>query len=128
MLASMSRTTSDDSVFQAIASPTRRALLDALSDGERNVSELVGRLEITQSAVSQQLAILKSAGLVSERSDGRFRRYRLEAAPLREVVTWVGRYRALLERHLDALGSVLDAMPDLPSDQRLPIRKKGRSS
>jgi DNA-binding transcriptional ArsR family regulator len=121
----MSRTTSDDSVFQAIASPTRRALLDALSGGERNVSELVGRLDITQSAVSQQLA---SAGLVSERSDGRFRHYRLEAEPLREVVTWVGRYRALLERHLDSLGSVLDAMPDLPSDHRPPTRKKGRSS
>jgi DNA-binding transcriptional ArsR family regulator len=119
----MSRLSSDDSVFQAIASPTRRALLDALSSGESNVSALVASLDITQSAVSQQLAILKSAGLVSERSEGRFRHYRLEAKPLAEVERWVGRYRACLERELDALGRVLDAMPEEP---KRPPSKKGR--
>ena len=123
----MSRLNSDDSVFQAIASPTRRALLDALSLRECNVSELVASVSITQSAVSQQLAILKSAGLVSERSEGRFRHYRLEAKPLAEVSAWVARYRALLERELDELGRVLDAMPDeppprAPSKQRRPPR------
>ena len=123
----MSRVSSDDSVFQAIASPTRRALLDALSLGESNVTDLVARLNITQSAVSQQLAILKTAGLVSERSEGRFRQYRLEAKPLCEVDAWVGRYRALLERHLDALGRVLDAMPDLVTDSEPPPKRKRRS-
>jgi DNA-binding transcriptional ArsR family regulator len=121
----MSRLTSDDSVFQAIASPTRRALLDALSLGESNVSELVASLSITQSAVSQQLSILKSAGLVSERSEGRFRHYRLEAQPLAEVSVWVARYRAHLERELDALGRVLDAMPDEPNPQP-PLKKRRR--
>jgi DNA-binding transcriptional ArsR family regulator len=123
----MSRLSSDDSVFQAIASPTRRALLDALSGGESNVSDLVSTLNITQSAVSQQLAILKSAGLVSERSEGRFRRYRLEAKPLVEVDAWVGRYRAYLERELDALGRVLDAMGDNPTRHAPPTKKKRRS-
>jgi DNA-binding transcriptional ArsR family regulator len=123
----MSRLCSDDSVFQAIASPTRRALLDALSCGESNVSDLVSSLNITQSAVSQQLAILKSAGLVSERSEGRFRRYRLEARPLTEVEAWVGRYRAYLERELDALGRVLDAMPDLPRPHAPSTKKRRRS-
>lgn len=112
----MSRVASDDSVFQAIASPTRRALLDVLARGESNVSDLVASLNITQSAVSQQLAILKSAGLVSERSQGRFRHYRLEAQPLAEVAAWVGRYRAHLERQLDAIGRVLDDLPDHASD------------
>ncbi len=122
----MSRLTSDDSVFQAIASPTRRALLDALSGGESNVSDLVASLSVTQSAVSQQLAILKSAGLVSERSEGRFRRYRLEARPLAEVDAWVGRYREYLGRELDALGRVLDAMPDLPTPRaRSTKRRRG---
>ena len=121
----MSRLSSDDSVFQAIASPTRRALLDALSGGESNVSDLVSALNITQSAVSQQLAVLKSAGLVSERSEGRFRHYRLQAKPLTQVAAWVGRYRAYLERELDALGRVLDAMPeDLPP--RAPPKQKRR--
>ena len=123
----MSRTASDDSVFQAIASPTRRALLDVLSLGESNVSALVSSLDITQSAVSQQLAILKSAGLVSERSDGRFRQYRLEAKPLAEVDAWVGRYRAHLERQLDAIGRVLDELPDHPADHVPPPKKKRRS-
>jgi DNA-binding transcriptional ArsR family regulator len=123
----MSRPSSDDSVFQAIASPTRRALLDALACGESNVSDLVARLDISQSAVSQQLAILKTAGLVSERSAGRFRHYRLEAKPLLEVDAWVGRYRALLERHLDALGRMLDSMPDLPTDRAVLPKRKRRS-
>ena len=127
MMPLVSRAASDDSVFQAIASPTRRALLDALSLGESNVSTLVSCLNITQSAVSQQLGILKSAGLVSERTDGRFRHYRLEASPLREVDAWVARYRARLERQLDAIGRVLDELPDQPSDQVPPPKKKRRS-
>jgi DNA-binding transcriptional ArsR family regulator len=117
----MGRPASNDSVFQAIACPTRRALLDTLSLGESNVSNLVASLDITQSAVSQQLAVLKTAGLVDERVDGRFRYYRLRANPLSEVDAWVGRYRAHIERQLDALGRVLDAMPDEPE---APERKR----
>ena len=90
--------------------------MDTLATGERNVSELVASLAVSQSAVSQQLAILKTAGLVRERSEGRFRFYRLEATPLDEVATWVARYRAQVERQLDALGRVLDAMPDEESE------------
>ena len=108
----MVRLASDATVFQAIACPTRRALMDTLAGGERHVSALVAKLDITQSAVSQQLLVLKSAGLVEERRDGRFRYYRLRAKPLIEVQTWMGRYRAYLERQLDALGHVLDAMEE----------------
>ncbi len=97
-------------VFDAIASPTRRALLDALRDGESNVSDLVARLDVTQSAVSQQLALLKTAGLVEERADGRFRYYRLRVEPLSEIDDWMSRYRGYVERQLDELGKVLDAM------------------
>jgi DNA-binding transcriptional ArsR family regulator len=120
----MARSASDESVFQAIACPTRRALLDALMPGERNVSELVASLDITQSAVSQQLAILKSAGLVEERAEGRFRYYRLRAEPLAAFDAWVGRYRMCIERQLDALGRVLDAMPDTPNQASRPTRKR----
>ena len=108
----MSRGTSSESVFQAIACPTRRALIDALATGERHVSDLVATLDVSQSAVSQQLAILKNAGLVEERSEGRFRYYRLRAKPLEEVQVWINRYRAQIERQLDALGHVLDTLPD----------------
>ncbi len=109
----MSRSAAAEDVFQAIACPTRRALLDVLArGGESNVSDLVASLEVTQSAVSQQLAVLRSAGLVSERADGRFRFYRLRAQPLTEVEAWLSRYRAHVERQLDALGRVLHAVPD----------------
>ena len=94
----MSRPQSDATVFQAIACPTRRAMLDALSGGERHVSALVEQLEVTQSAVSQQLGVLKSAGLVEERQQGRFRYYRLRVQPLLEVHAWMERYRAHIER------------------------------
>jgi len=120
----MARSASDESVFQAIACPTRRALLDALMPGECNVSELVALLDVTQSAVSQQLAILKSAGLVEERAEGRFRYYRLRAEPLAAFDAWVGRYRMCIERQLDALGRVLDAMPDTPNQASRPIRRR----
>ena len=108
----MARAASDESVFQAIACPTRRALLSALALGETSVSDLVDSLDVTQSAVSQQLAVLKSAGLVAERAEGRFRHYRLRPGPLDEVAAWIGRTRAFHEKQLDALGRVLDALPD----------------
>ena len=123
----MSRLAGADSVFQAIACPTRRQLIDTLALGESNVSDLVATLNITQSAVSQQLAILKSAGLVGERAEGRFRYYRLRAEPLAEVDVWVGRYRAYMERQLDALGRVLDTMPDVPEPAAARPKKKKRT-
>jgi DNA-binding transcriptional ArsR family regulator len=127
MLASMSRGAAAASVFQAVACPTRRALIDTLADGERNVSDLVQSLDVTQSAVSQQLAVLKSAGLVEERVEGRFRYYRLRAKPLQEIDLWLARYRAHVERQLDALGHVLDAMPDEPHDPPSATKRRRRS-
>ena len=81
-------------------------------------------LDVTQSAVSQQLGVLKSAGLVEERADGRFRYYSLRPNPLNEVDTWVARYRKYMERQLDALGRVLDSMPDEIPRKR--VRRKRR--
>jgi DNA-binding transcriptional ArsR family regulator len=123
----MPRSAGHESVFHAIASPTRRALLDALVPAERSVSELVASVGVTQSAVSQQLAVLKSAGLVEERAAGRFRHYRLIPEPLGEVDAWMARYRAHMERRLDALGRVLDALPDEPGDRPARSRKRRRS-
>jgi hypothetical protein len=103
----MARSAGDESVFHAIACPTRRALLDALMPGE--------------------LAVLKSAGLVEERAEGRFRYYRLRAEPLAAFDAWVGRYRACIEQQLDALGRVLDAMPDTPHQVSRPTRRRPSS-
>ena len=123
----MSRSPADESVFHAVACPTRRALLDALAAGEQNVGELVEKLHVTQSAVSQQLAVLKRARLVEERSEARFRYYRLRADPLSEIDAWMAGYRIHIERQLDALGRVLDAMPGAPAKgAHPPRRKKGK--
>ena len=65
---------------------------------------------------------MKSAGLVEERADGRFRHYRLRPEPLAEIDAWIARYRAYIERQLDALGRVLDAMPD--ERRRPPVPKE----
>ena len=116
-----------ESVFLAIANPTRRALLDALLPGERTVTELVARVDVTQSAVSQQLGILKHAGLVAERSEGRFRYYRLRAAPLADLEKWIARYRDHLNRQLDALGRVLDAMPAETPQRKRKVRPWAKS-
>src|SRR5947209_7156328 len=115
----MSRSAADETVFQAIACPTRRALLDALADGgEKNVTDLVSSLRVSQSAVSQHLAILKTARLVEERQESRFRYYRLRAEPLAEIDQWMNRYRAHIELQLDRLGRVLDSMPDAPRNRK----------
>ena len=77
-------------VYTAIADPTRRGLLDLLAEGERPVKRLAEPFAMTRPAVSQHLRVLREAGLVTERRVGRERRYRLRAAPLREVDEWVG--------------------------------------
>ncbi|MEO8182159.1 MAG: metalloregulator ArsR/SmtB family transcription factor [Deltaproteobacteria bacterium] len=127
----MPRSAADESVFHAIASPTLRALLDALMSGEQSVTDLVAAVDVTQSAVSQQLAVLKGAGVVEERAAGRFRHYRLIPGALVEVDVWIARYRLVMERQLDALGRVLDEMPadaEGPRGRRpgRPLRRRGR--
>lgn len=94
--------------FTAIASETRRNLLDALRGGERTVTDLVQAAGVSQPAVSQHLKVLKDAGLVDERRDGRFRLYRLKAEPLAEVMAWVGAYQQFWTERMAALGRVLD--------------------
>lgn len=98
-------------VFQAIASGTRRKLLDALLQGERTVGDLVEQVDVTQGAVSQQLSVLERAGLVAQRAEGRFRFYSLRPEPLALVDQWLRGYREFVADRLDVLGRVLDAMP-----------------
>src|SRR5207247_7765735 len=95
MMADMATTPASETAFGAIACKTRRRLLDALVQREMSVNELVGIARVSQPAVSQHLRVLKDAGLVEERRDGRFRRYRLEAEPLAEVMEWVRAYEKL---------------------------------
>ena len=95
-------------VFHAIADPKRRQILDLLLAGERPVGELVPHLGVSMGAVSQHLRVLREAGLVKQRKDGRHRRYRVEPAPLRQVVDWTEPYTRFWKGRLRRLGSYLD--------------------
>jgi len=100
--------TAKDETFRAVAHPIRRAILEVLSDGELSAGEIGARFDASQPALSQHLGVLRDAGLVRARRDGRQQVYRLEAAPLRQVFDWAAHYQRFWEAKLDALGRVLD--------------------
>jgi len=100
--------TVNPNVFHAISDPTRRALIDLLADREQPVNSLCGKFDMTQPAISQHLKVLRTAGLVDERRDGRQRIYRLNPGPLKEIADWVNRYEQFWEKKLDALAVFLE--------------------
>jgi DNA-binding transcriptional ArsR family regulator len=102
-----SKTASNDA-FRAIADPTRRAVLDLLTGGERPVNELVRCFPMTQPALSQHLRVLRRAGLVADRRAGRERLYRIRPMDLKPVADWVGQYERFWKRKLRALGEFLE--------------------
>jgi DNA-binding transcriptional ArsR family regulator len=99
-------------MFEVLAEPNRRRILELLRHGERPVGELVAELDVSQPAVSKHLRILRDAGLVDVRVDASRRLYRLRPEGLREVDEWLAPYRALWERRLDDLVDHLDTMED----------------
>ena len=96
--------------LQALADPTRRAILARLSSGEATVNELAAPFRITLQAVSRHLKVLETAGLISRGRDAQWRPCRLETAALREVDGWLGRYRMFWEGSLDKMGAYLDEL------------------
>ena len=97
--------------YAALAEPHRRQILDLLRDGERSVGDLVARLAISQPGVSKHLRVLRQAGLVAVRAEGRMRWYGLRATPLAEVDAWLEPYRAHWSERLDALERHLEEYP-----------------
>ncbi len=95
-------------VYQAIADPNRRKLLDLLSRKERSVQELAPHFDVTLGAVSQHLKVLLESRLVERRKEGRFRYYRARPQPLKRVHNWTRRYEQFWESRLDRLGDYLE--------------------
>jgi DNA-binding transcriptional ArsR family regulator len=96
-------------IFEAIAEPTRRAVLDLLLEGERSAGDLVAAFpRLTQPAVSRHLRILREAALVSLRAEAQQRIYALEPARLAIVYEWLNRYRLYWNAHLTKLEHHLD--------------------
>ena len=94
--------------FQTLADPTRRRIVEALRNGERQVNDIVERAGVHQSGVSRHLRILHEAGFVSMRPDGQRRLYSLRPEPFRELDGWLEKYRNLWESRLDRLGGALE--------------------
>ncbi|MCU1260860.1 MAG: transcriptional regulator, ArsR family [Bryobacterales bacterium] len=100
-----------DRVFHALGDPSRRAIVEKLSEGPMSVSRLAEPLNITLAAVVQHLQVLEESGLVQTEKVGRVRTCRIEPAGLAVVEQWVGDRRSMWERRLDHLGDLL-AEPD----------------
>ena len=95
--------------FEAIAEPTRRAVLDLLLKGERSAGDLVAAFpHLTQPAVSRHLRILREADLVTVRTEAQRRIYSLEPARLATVYQWLDQYRFYWATHLTRLEQHLD--------------------
>jgi len=97
-------------VFQLMADPTRRRLVELTAAQERSVSELVDATGLSQPAVSKQLAKLRDAGLVSARKEGRNRLYRAQTEELDEMRDWLLQYGPLWADRLDDLEAYLNEM------------------
>lgn len=97
-------------IFEVLAEPTRRHLLDLLRERPRLVGELVELLNISQPGVSKHLRVLREAHLVRVRQDAQRRWYELNPEPLGEVDAWLVPYRQMMEARFDRLDSLLDEL------------------
>lgn len=100
----------EDTVFRALVDPSRRAIFERLTRGEAAVKDLTASFDISQPAVSQHLATLRRAGLVSERREGRLVYYRVEPDGLRPLIDWIARYQAFWLERLGRLQAQLEEM------------------
>jgi len=102
----------EDRIFQALADPSRRAIFESLTRGEAAVKELTARFDISQPAISQHLAMLKGAGLVNARRDGRRVYYRVQPSGMKPLIDWIAHYRAFWTEHVDRLEQLLEKMDE----------------
>jgi DNA-binding transcriptional ArsR family regulator len=96
-----------DSVFSALADPTRRAILARLTEGDANVAELAAPFSVSQPAISRHLKVLEQAGLISRRRRATARLSHLEADPLREATEWLAKYQAYWDESYERLDELL---------------------
>ncbi len=96
-----------DHTFQALADPTRRALIDQLRGGDARVTDLARHYPMSLNAVSKHIKVLEGAGLVERKVEGREHRIGLTAAPLAEAEAWLAEYREFWQTRLDRLDRLM---------------------
>ena len=99
-------------IFQALADPSRRAIFESLTRGEAAVKELTARFTISQPAVSQHLTVLKDAGLIHGRREGRSVYYRVEPHGMQPLIDWLAHYRAFWPERVERLEQLLEKMDE----------------
>jgi DNA-binding transcriptional ArsR family regulator len=95
-------------VFEALADPTRRRIVELLAENERSAGELAGQFQVSRPAVSKHLRVLREAGIVDVRGDAQKRIYRLEPQALSRAEGWLARHRKFWEQRLDALEAQIE--------------------
>jgi DNA-binding transcriptional ArsR family regulator len=106
-----------DQVFQALADPTRRTVVQRLVNGPASVGELARPLSMSLPAVMQHLAVLEACGLVRSEKVGRVRTCRIDPAALRMAEGWIAAQRTAWEQRLDSLGELLAEQAELPDNR-----------
>jgi DNA-binding transcriptional ArsR family regulator len=118
----MARAATTSDVFNAVAEPRRRQMLELLATGERSVGELVSGLGSTQPQVSKHLRVLLEVELVAVRREGRHRFYRLQGRGLKQIHDWAGRFEPLWQERFDELDAVVQELKNkeegVSSDER----------
>jgi DNA-binding transcriptional ArsR family regulator len=108
----LSVTPDEDKLFQALADSSRRAILQSLTQGEAAVKDLTARFDLSQPAVSQHLAVLKDAGLVVSRREGRLVYYRVEPQGMKPLFDWLTHYRFFWSERASRLEQLLNRMDE----------------
>jgi DNA-binding transcriptional ArsR family regulator len=98
-----------EATFQALADPTRRAVLDLLRHGSQPAGQIAGAFPVSRPAISKHLRLLRRAHLVREHREGRHRVYQLNPEPLRAVDSWIDQYRSFWSRSLANLKTFVEA-------------------
>jgi DNA-binding transcriptional ArsR family regulator len=113
--------------FSALADPTRRRILERLSEGEASVSDLAQPFmkDMSLPAVTKHLKVLERAGLITKTRNAQWRPCKLNGAPIKDVVDWTEQYRAYWEESLDRLGDYLKSMT--AKDKKMKGKKNASS-
>lgn len=113
----MARAATTTDVFNAVAEPRRRDIVDVLAGGEHAVNDLVRVLGLAQPQVSKHLRVLREVEVVDVRDDGRQRLYRLNGHALRPIYDWVKNYERMWSRRFDEIDVVLEELTEQEEDR-----------
>ena len=103
--------------FAALADPTRRAMVARLAEGEATVTELAAPFDMSLPAISKHLKVLQRAGLVEQGRQAQWRPCRLKPEPLRDIASWLERYKGFLGERYDRLDEYLRELQDTEKEQ-----------